>query len=348
MSIRISSIGAGERETWDSYVERSPQGTVFHRYAALESQAEHAGCTFHPLVGYKGKEPVGLFPVFAMHKGPVRFALSPPHELGVPSLGPALLNMAQLKQRKREKRHERFVDGCVEWIDERIDPLYVLFETGWRYDDVRPFAWNGFDVEPAYTYVIDVGVDEEELIGRFSQSARRHIRNNVDAEYAVEVGGVEAVEWIVRRMNERYLEQGRTAVVETAFVADLYERLPDGVVRPYVLRLEGEPATGIVLVDCDDVARSWLGGATPDVDLPVNDLLEWHMMTDAMERGHDRYEIVGANTPRLNRWKAKFSPGIRMGFTVKRSVPGMDVAERLYLKARDRAALSKLASAGRG
>ncbi|WP_306058653.1 GNAT family N-acetyltransferase [Natronococcus wangiae] len=341
MSIRISSIGPHERDTWDEYVMQSPQGTAFHRYAALEAQATHSGSTFHPLVGYKGEEPVGLFPVFAMRKGPVPLAFSPPPELGVPYLGPALLNMDKLKQRKREKRHKRFVDGCIEWVDGQIDPQYSLFKTGWRYDDVRPLTWNGFDLDPVYTYVVDVDTDEEELLGRFSQSARRNIRNCLDAEYTVGEGGVDAIGWIVRRMKERYVEQGRAPTLEAAFVSELYESLPDGSVRPYVLALEGEPATGMILLDCGDTARSWLGSSTPDVDLPVNDLLEWRMMCDAMDRGRTEYEIVGANTPRLNNWKTKFSPEIRTGFTAKRSNPGMDVAEQLYLKTRDQNVLAK-------
>ncbi|WP_255193462.1 lipid II:glycine glycyltransferase FemX [Natronobeatus ordinarius] len=338
MSFRITTLEADDRETWNTYVERSPHGTLFHRYDSLEVQADHAGSTLHPLVGYKGEEPVGVLPIFAQRKGPVTLAFSPPYELGVPTLGPALLHMDQLKQRKREKRHRRFVEGCLEWIDDRLEPRYTSIQAGWRYDDVRPFVWNGFEATPSYTYVIDLERGREALLSRFSQSARRHVRNNEDG-YDVEVGGEQEVHWILARLRERYAEQGRNVPVSSAFVSALYGRLADEGVRPYVLRVDGEPVTGTILLEWNETARSWLGGAKPDVGLPANDLLEWQMMCDALDRGQSTFEIVGANTPRLNEWKTKFSPEIRSYYQLERTTPGMEAAKQLYTTLRDRSTL---------
>jgi len=69
MSVTISTTESADQETWDEYVELSPHGTVFQRYGALEAQANHSNATLHPLVGYKGQEPIGIFPVFETHKG---------------------------------------------------------------------------------------------------------------------------------------------------------------------------------------------------------------------------------------------------------------------------------------
>nr|WP_273739964.1 GNAT family N-acetyltransferase [Natrinema soli] len=341
MSITVSTADPSEQDTWDQYVERSPQGTVFHRYGALECMRNHSGGTLYPLIGYKGQEPVGIFPVFELNSGPVTLAFSPPYELGIPTLGPALLNMAKLKQRKREKRHARFVESCLEWIDDEIDPHYTYVETDWNYDDSRPFVWNDFDVSPAYTYVLplDDRPSEEELIGRFSSSPRRRIRDHLDEEYTVDVGGPDAVEWIVDRVTERYEEQDRTPHFTVDFALELSERLPDGAVRPYLLSIDGEPVTGCLILEDDGTAHRWQGGAIPDTDFPANEVLEWHMMRDAIDRGIETYELVGANTPRLNTWKAKFSPEIRTYYSAKRSSTSMDVAESLYLNLRDKSSL---------
>ncbi|WP_254765002.1 lipid II:glycine glycyltransferase FemX [Natrinema marinum] len=347
MSIEITTLDGTVREQWDKYVSRSPHGTIFHRYAALKAQEDCSNTSLHPLVGYKGEEPIGVFPVFSAQRGPFTFAFSPPYELHVPNLGPALLNMQKLKQRKREKRHRRFIDGCLEWITTELETSYVSIRTGWRYDDLRPFTWNEFDVQPSYTYVIDLETDEDELLERFSSTTRKTVRNNLDEEYAVTTGGREAVEWIMERVRERYHHQEKTATISTGFVVDLYDRLPEGTVRPYILSVDGEPVTGTILLEDDGIAHRWQGGAKPDVDLPANELLEWHMLTDAMERGIREYEMVDANEPRINKWKAKFAPDVRTYFTMKRSGPGVEAAVQLYLRLRDQSELVTKLAPGR-
>lgn len=346
MSVTVSELDEGDRETWDRYIERSRHGTVFHRYAALETQARYAGASLHPLVGYVGEEPVGTFPVFEMRKGPVSLAFSPPYELGIQYLGPALLSMDSLKQRKREKRHEGFVDGCIEWIEGELDPQYLFVQTDWHYDDVRPFTWNGFDVQPQYTYVVDLEPGEEGVLGRFSQNPRRNIRNHGEEDYSADEGGEEAIEWTIRRVNERYAEQGLTPRFTPEFVVDLYNRLDDGQVRPYTLTVDGETVAGSILLEDGERAYSWQGSARPDVDIPANDLLEWHTMCEAMSRDVRTYEILGANTPRLNEWKTKFNPQPRAYYTAKRSTLGMDVAEQLYVQLRDQTRLVSKLSPG--
>lgn len=339
MSITISTLDSEDADTWDGYVDRSPHGTIFHTYAALETQAKHGNSTLHPLVGYKGEEPVGIFPVFETHKGPLTFVFSPFTELHVPNLGPALLGLEQLKQRKREQRHERFIDGCIEWIDSAIDPHYVSIRAGWRYDDLRPFTWNGFDASPSYTYLIDLDTDEEELIGRFSQSPRRNIRNHIDDEYEIVEGGRAEIEWIARRMDERVAEKGKKRAVDPSFFVDLADRLGDDQFRPYVLRFEGNPVAGTILLKFGDTAHSWQGGARPVTDFPANELLEWHMLVESMNRGVTTFEIVDANDYSVNRFKTKFNPEVRAYHTLNRSPPGMTTAAQLYVSLRNRSSV---------
>ncbi|NUB92756.1 GNAT family N-acetyltransferase [Haloterrigena sp. SYSU A121-1] len=337
MSIRVSVADPSEQETWNRYVDRSPQGTVFHRYEALECLRDHSGATLYPLVGYKGNHPVGIFPVFELNSGPFSLVFSPPYELGIPNLGPALLDMDQMKQRKQEKRHLRFFESCLEWIDDEIDPQYTYVETDWHYEDTRPFAWNDFDVSPSYTYVVplDDSPSEEELIGRFSQNPRRLIRDAQDGDYSVDVGDRDDVAWITQSVIDRYEEQGRTPHLSVDFVTELYDRLPEGTVRPLILSLDGERVTGNILTDTGDRIRHWQGGARVDMDLPANELVEWHGMLNAIERDVPIYELVGANTRRITTWKAKFSPETRTYYSAKRSTMSMELAESLYVNLRD-------------
>jgi len=133
-----------------------PESTPFHRIEAPETLENHSAATLHPLAGFKGQEPVGLFPVFTVSKGPMTAAYSPPPGLRVYNLGPLRLNMGKLKRRKRDRRHRRFIEAAIEWVEQREAPQYWNLRTTLGYEDSRPFHWNDYEVEPRYTYVVDL------------------------------------------------------------------------------------------------------------------------------------------------------------------------------------------------
>lgn len=313
MSVEVTELGEPDAEQWNEHVDASREATPFHRYEALEALALETGTRLRLLVGHKGQEPVGVLPLFEDTEGPLREVRSPPaHEIF--NLGPATLNLEKLKQRKRERRHREFLESCIDRIEGTMEPDYVDVRTTPNYKDVRPFTWRGFDVSAAYTYEVDLEDDADEMLMRFSRDARSNIEDAQESDLTVEAvdgeEGAEAVEWIVRRIRERHRDQEKSYPITVEFARRLYERLPDGVVRPYLARHDGQRVGGMVSLAYGDTVYRWQGGAKPngDVDVQVNDALDWHIMRDAHDRGYERYDLVGANNPRLCRYKAKFDP----------------------------------------
>lgn len=323
-----------DMQRWDDLVERSPQGTPFHRRAALDVLAEHSGMTLHSLVGYKGQEPVGLFPVYERSRGPVTAVFSPPPDLKISYGGPILVNFGKLKRRKAEKRHQAFVDGCVELVDAELSPSYVHVRTTTRYSDVRAFTWNGFDVNPGYTYVVDLTPGTDELLGEFSSDARRNVRNGHEADCEIEERDTPAIEQIIEQVRARHDEQNESYGVTPGFVTDLWRALPEGTVRPYACTVDGAFVGGMVTLEDNDTVYRWQGGAKTDADLPVNDLVDWRIMRDAVDRGLTRYDLVGANKRRISAYKAKFAPHLETYQEMERSTRPMRVATGLYNRLR--------------
>ncbi|WP_129116684.1 lipid II:glycine glycyltransferase FemX [Halegenticoccus tardaugens] len=327
--IRVGPATDEQLESWDKNVERSPHGTVYHQLEALRVQADHSGTMLHPLVGFKGQESVGIFPLFTRSKARVNAAFSPPPNLWVSYLGPALLNFEGLKQRRQEKRHRRFIGAALEWLDDAYDPAYTNVRSACTYTDPRPFKWNGFELTPRYTYHVDLTPTREELLASFSSDARRNIRTDED-RYEIEEVGPRGIERIIAQVRNRHEEQGESYSVTPAFVVDLYERLPDGQVRPYVCRVDGEFVGGMVTLAYGDTVHRWQGGAKTDSDVPVNDLIDWRIMTDAMDAGYDCYNLVGANNERLCSYKAKFSPTVAQYYSLGRRSVGMRMVAEVY------------------
>jgi hypothetical protein len=309
MTVEVRAVDDDGR--WDGYVERSPEATVFHRSGALGAMAGYTGDRLARLVGYRGEEPVGLLPVFVRRVAGTTVAFSPPPNLLVPYLGPALLTPPNCKPSKAERWHGAFVDAALDWLHGHTGPSYVHLRNGYRYTDPRPLSWNGFRVRPKHTYTLDTTRSRDELLATFSSDARRNLRNGEEVDYRIEIGERDAIEAIVEQVEARYREQGESYPLGSEFVTALYDGLSPERFRPYVCYRDGEVLGGMLAPRDGHAVYRWQGGAKPDCDLPVNDLLDWRIISDAVDDGLAEYDLVDADTRRLNGYKAKFNPSLR-------------------------------------
>jgi hypothetical protein len=324
-----------DAEGWNGLLERSEQATPFHRYEALEVIADHSGTTLFPYVGYKGQEPIGVFPVFALKRWPLRTAFSPPPDLEVTYLGPARIGEASPKQRKAERRHRRFIEAVFEAVDREIAPHYAHVRAGTGYRDPRPFIWNDFEPTPRYTYVVDLSPDVDDLFMSFSSDVRRNVRKTKGTfEYELGEGDAADVEQIIRHVQKRHAEQGVSYNVTRAFARELYRALPEGTVRAYTCRMDGRFVGGKITIEDDETLYGWQTAADLDSDLPATDLIDWAVMQEAKERGLDRVDLVGANDPRLCGYKAKFNPEVRTHYSLERSSPTTETLKAMYKRVR--------------
>lgn len=331
MSINVERLSSDESDRWSRAVERSSQTTPFHQYEALRQMARTKDKELALLAGFRGQEPVGLLPVFRYNRGPLTLVRSPLLAVGIRNIGPALVNHEKLKQRKREMTNRQFVDGALDWLRENYDPDHVEFKTTHRYADVRPFIWNDFDVETNYTYILDLPGDRDELLQQFSKSTRRNIRNRDPDAYSIHEAGEEGIRKIHYHIKRRY-EQSDVEYVGTPLELKLglYESLPEGQVRPYVCEVDGEYASGIIALEYGDTAYFWRGGAKNDANVPVNTYLHWHVMCEAMNRGLDRYHIMGATNERVSKYKSKFGPRLKPEYTLRSQTTRMQAATELH------------------
>ena len=326
----VVRLSDDDQDEWDRLVRESSQGTPFHYYESLETFSSSSNTRLHPLVSYNGQEIVGLFPVFERSHSVVSMTFSPPPNLKVPYLGPILIDYGHLSRRNLERRQLRFVRSCLEHLRSTVGPQYVYLRTTFGYPDPRPFDWEGFEFSPRFTYVVDLTPGREQLFDQFSRDARSNVRDCEDAGCVIELGGIEEIRWTIEQVRERHEEQGESYPIDSSFLEALYERLPSGAVRPYVCRLDGEFVGGNIILTAGDTACAWVGSATPDVGLGVNDALHWRAMRDAIDRGELRYDLAGANKERLSSYKSKFAPDLEPYYVIRKRTQYMRVVEGVY------------------
>jgi hypothetical protein len=185
-------------------------------------------------------------------------------------------------------------------------------------------------VTPLYSYVVDLTRGADDLLAAFSRDARQNITGDYDG-YEISEGDADDAARILRDVKARHDEQREPYKVTPALGRTLYRSLPEGTVRPYVCRIDGEYKSGMLALELGDTVYRWQGGAKTDADIPINDLVDWRIMTDAIDRGIDRYDLVGAWTPRLCEYKAKFAPDLVTYSEIRNTGLGMDAAAKAYM-----------------
>jgi hypothetical protein len=330
---RIRITTAIDAVTWNDHVTAASQGTPFHRRECLEVVAEYGDAILHPLAGVVDGELVGLFPVFERSIGPFTALFSPAPELKVSYLGPIRVGDLADSARVQEDRDRAFVSTVLSCLTDRFGSRYTHVRTTPCVTDPRPFMWDGYDIVPRFTYVVDLTPGAEALLERFSSDARQNV-SDPTADMRVEIGAEDAIEFVIEQVTARHREQGEPYAVTPAYVTELYETLSDGAVRPYVVTLDGERVGGMITLRDADTVYRWQGGAKPSVDAPVNDYLDWAIMRDAIEDGRTRYDLVGANNSRITEYKAKFAPELETYYSLTDATPLMEAGARLYLNFR--------------
>lgn len=309
----------------------------FHAPAALGVLDEHADGDLQLYGAFKGDRPVGLFPALVRERSVGTAVLSPPPGFSIPQLGP-LVMPASPKRRKREKVNTKFAEALVEELG--VESSLTLFRTvcNTSFPDPRPYVWNDLDLETRFTYKLRIGdEDPEDLLSACSKSLRREIRDARDLDVTVEIEEREGARAVFERTAERYAEQDRGFSLTWPYVRDLTDAMTaDDRCRTYVVRgPDGEFLTGVIALFSNDAAYYWLGGArTTHEGVSVNSLVHWRIVQD-IAAGEPResvhsYDLMGANTERLCRYKSKFGADLEPYYVVESGGPGMDVAKRAY------------------
>ncbi|WP_256300967.1 GNAT family N-acetyltransferase [Haloarchaeobius salinus] len=308
---------------------------VFHLPGALRVLDDHGDGELRLFVGYNGQHPVGFFPVMVTERPVGRAVTSPPPSMNVPKLGPLVTPLSP-KRRKQERTNREFVRAVRDEL--ALDDSRTLFRfvCSPAYGDPRPYIWDDDDVSMSFTYRLDLADrTPDDALAAASKSFRRSVRDGRDLDVSVSVEGVEAARRIFEQTKERYEEQGRSFTLSWPYVKDLLTWL-DERARVYVVRgPDGELLSGIIALFSNDDALYWLGGTRADFEgTSVNALLHWRIVED-VAAGTPRssltgYDLMGADTERLARYKSKFGADLVPYHVVESSGAPTAVAKRVY------------------
>jgi hypothetical protein len=161
-----------DKALWDKFIDDSPHGLLFHRWDFLKIAEKHTGYKLLPYGVYLGEELVCIFPLFYKKTMGLKTLFSPPPKTAIPSLG---LVMGAGYDGLRQRRKENYLNDVVDEMHKeitRLSPDYISIALVPRFIDVRPFKWNGYDIDVHFTYLIDLKKPIEYIFNNMERKCR--------------------------------------------------------------------------------------------------------------------------------------------------------------------------------
>lgn len=297
-----------DRETWDSFIDASPQGLLFHKWDFLRITEQHTGYTCLPYGIYKGDELVCACPLFHKRENGLSVILSPPPlQAVIPYLGFVMSrDFTQAKQSKKESIMQLVADELEAEVQD-LAPNYLSLRLIPDFHDIRQFIWGHYGVKVNYTYSINLEPSLEDLWNNLSAKLRTSVRKYEKDGYYLERGS--DLNLFYESVTKRFSQPSMNIpMITRQYFEDIFSAYPEYVHVYHLYDRNGE-IKGVGTTQEYKRYILWVGG--PKLNgTSANEYLQWLLIRDAKLKGFPEFENVGANNPKLNMHKSKFNPDL--------------------------------------
>ncbi len=303
--IIVRNLEPADYQEWDSFVDRIPQGTVFHKSTWVSAISQALNQRFSIFGCFENERLVGGYVLY--HTRYMGFFRSTKSTAMMSSFGGLIVDGgSNMNCFKREKQHCAIIGAVLRDLRSRRFH-YVLFELSPSYLDIRPFIWNGWRTNTRYSYVISPGK------AFFSKSARRHIRRAVEGDVFIEQ--TTDSESYYELFCNTYARQGISPPLTHGQFVRLYHTIEGaGLSRMWAARTsEGEWAAAEIHLK--DEKRTYAWSAASDIELRksgANYLLQETIFSQEASDGFEESYLFTANTPNLANFMKQFGPELAL------------------------------------
>jgi len=307
--VEIKVAKREDRFEWNKLVKTSPYSTLFHTWEWLKIAEKYTKWKLKPIMIYKGEKPVCLYPLFYLKKKFIKMAFSPPPRALQLYLGPLFIDHDSTKQSKRESTLTD-TQKKVDELNSKYGVNYIRVRTVPGLLDCRYLKWNGYEVEPMFTYMIDLSAGIESIWNGLRKELRKNIKKAINEGIRIEEGSIEDLKYIDDMLTVRFKEQGMSRKGYEEYFSELYKVFSQHFIKVFVTKYKGERVGGQIVLCHGDRISLWVGSPKTNLLRGIpNDLLQWEIIKWAHENRYKYVEIMDdGNNPRLRHYKAKFNP----------------------------------------
>lgn len=296
-----------EYAEWDSFVEKSPQGTVFHKTSWLKSYGDFE---FRIIACVHGENIVAGIPLTYTKRFGIKFALNP---LFTPYLG-VIFRESNQKYNIRLS-FEKELSKVMAKIAKDVAP-YVRYKFHYNFLDPLPFLYAGFSVRPRYNYVLDLNEDLNAILGNMEKDNRNRITRAL--KYGLELSEASPTE-MAELICQSFERKNRTPPIsKKAYERYLESFHETNTVKSIIVKDKDDLLAGGTIAYDSHSAYYLLGGFVPESKYKgTGPLAIWTLIRNAKEvLGLKEFDFLGVLNENIERFYRGFGGKLTQSYII--------------------------------
>ena len=305
-----------DKNAWDTFIDESPSGLLFHKWDYLHLTAKHTGSTLLLYAIHKGNEPVCAFPLFHRRVYGIDAIFSPPPLTVIPHLGCVMSrNFEGFKQSKKESTLQMVAEDIREVIED-LSPNYLSIAFVPEFSDIRHYLWDHCSATIRYTYTIDLEQPLEAIWNSLHYKLRSKLKKEDRVGLRLERTNDTSV--LHQLVTDRYQDPTLDIPpIKQEYLKDLVAAYPDQIGVYHLYSTEDE-IVGAVAAQEYKRFLLWIGTPRIKSAHAGNEYLQWLLIQRAKAEGYPLFENMGANNRDLAFFKSRFNPDLVMYFEIEK------------------------------
>jgi lipid II:glycine glycyltransferase (peptidoglycan interpeptide bridge formation enzyme) len=302
--LTIRYLTQEEFHLWNDYVTSHPDGSVFHTTVFLEAVSKPVKRALKVLCLFKGSEIIGGLAFGSIKKA--GFNIIPlPYEC--PVFHPLITERASKFVSKKESFINTTLTLLLQQLKKEYDAFSFVFSPNVK--DLRPYRWNGLNLEVNYTYLNNIKKINLENPD-FAPSTKRQIAKAVKQNYSISKGfSNENIDAFYSLLQQTYTRKDIVFKMDKKALLRLFRNLSDrNWLEIFVLQFEGQAAAACAITTFNQTAHYWMAASDSHLSkLGAPSALLVEVMKWLKTREIEIFDLVGANIQSVSNFKAGFN-----------------------------------------
>lgn len=304
----VTKLSEKEFPLWNEFVMDSPQGNFFYTSDWLNAVKKSTGRNFSILaLAENSRIRIGL--VFLENN---RFGLKlvTPHTL-LPVNGILTDKRNDEKSHRYYSKYLDFTRSMADYLKKNYNYCRLNFDGDFK--DLRSFQWQGFQLNPTYTYRIS-GETEQDLQNNFNQSLRKKIKSARKSEIKmIELDDITAFCDLYENSYKRHGIKPPLSIKDLIGFLKIIKSQESMHIFGAVH--QGNLLAARVMLIYQNKITDFLAGSTDPQGTASSYLLS-EILGTYIPRGY-KFDFMGADHPEIEKFKRSFGGKLHSGFSVE-------------------------------
>ncbi len=229
-----------------------------------------------------------------------------------PFNGPVIRAMDDAGNHKITARTLKYSEAFARFLNKYYN--YWIIDTGFGFHDVRSFQWTGCNLEPVFTYRLNLR-NREDLSGGYNQTVRKKLKEATNLGITInETAGTGKFTELYERSYRRHAMHPPASKALVEKILGMIIKLPQ--VKLYIAESENKILAGRVIVEDRQIVYDLLAGSDDLTGLGATYIV--HTLLTKYSSTHKQFEFMGAGHPQIEQFKRGFGGNLDIGFRISR------------------------------